>query len=240
MFSDSAAWYDAVYATIKDYPGESARLAALVRRRVPGARTLLDVGCGTGEHARHLAGRHGFEVEGLDLDPAMLAVARRKLPALRFVEADLASFDMGRRYDVLACLFGAIGYLDTADRVRAAFRCFRRHLAPGGLVVVEPWLTPDAVVDGKETSLEAPFDGGRVTRTTRTEVAGRVAVLHFRYRVEDAAGVRSLAETHRMGLYTTAELLAAFAAAGLAATHDPVGLTGRGLFVAAAAAAGGA
>jgi len=64
--------------------------------------TVLDVACGSGEHARLLAG-HGFVVDGLDLDPAFVRIARHKHPSGRFFEADMAGFDLPDRYDAILC-----------------------------------------------------------------------------------------------------------------------------------------
>ena len=80
MFTESAELYDLIYSSFKNYSEEAAALAALIRREHPNARTVLDVACGTAEHARLLAGDHGFAVDGLDLDPAFVRIARGKLP----------------------------------------------------------------------------------------------------------------------------------------------------------------
>ncbi|HVW90094.1 MAG TPA: class I SAM-dependent methyltransferase, partial [Gaiellaceae bacterium] len=61
--------YDLEYAG-KDYAAESAAIARIVHERNPGARTLLDVACGTGKHLEHL--RHEFACEGVDLDEGLL------------------------------------------------------------------------------------------------------------------------------------------------------------------------
>ena len=53
MFSRSAHLYDAIYS-FKDYAGEAETLRALVEERAPGARSLLDVACGTGKHLAEL------------------------------------------------------------------------------------------------------------------------------------------------------------------------------------------
>ena len=79
MFSASAQLYDLIYSEFKDYAAESTKLAAVIRRAHPHARTVLDIACGTAEHARLLADEHGFDVDGLDLDPAFVEIARRKL-----------------------------------------------------------------------------------------------------------------------------------------------------------------
>ncbi|MCI4354671.1 MAG: class I SAM-dependent methyltransferase, partial [Thermoplasmata archaeon] len=76
LYYDLAEYYDRIYAS-KDYAAEARRLTRLALRLCPGARTLLDVACGTG---RHLATfREQFEVQGLDASAPMLRVARRRL-----------------------------------------------------------------------------------------------------------------------------------------------------------------
>jgi SAM-dependent methyltransferase len=116
VFSESAELYDAIYGTFKDYAAEADVIAQLIRSNRPAARTVLDVGCGTGEHVKHLRD-HGLVVDGLDIDPALLTVARRKVPAAQFFEGDMSAFDVAKRYDVVACLFSSIGYLRTSARV---------------------------------------------------------------------------------------------------------------------------
>jgi SAM-dependent methyltransferase len=108
-------------------------------------RTVLDAGCGTGRVAIELH-RRGIEVVGVDLDGDLLALARAKAPAVTWVEDDLASFDLGRRFDVVA-LPGNV-MLFCADHVRAAVvaRC-AAHVADGGRLIAGFGLagTPGAV-----------------------------------------------------------------------------------------------
>jgi SAM-dependent methyltransferase len=235
MFTESAEFYDAIYS-FKDYPAEAARIAALVRSVQPDAGTVLDVACGTGEHARILAELYGFRVDGLDLDPGLLRVAREKHPSGRFFEADMSDFSLGTRYDVILCLFSSIAYLVTLDAVGRALHCFRRHLAPAGLLLVEPWFPPGSLDATRVFRHTGTHRGVRITRESRNEIDGRVSRLYFEYELEDPHGTRRASEVPELGLFTVAEMQAAFEAAGLAATFDPVGLTGRGLWVAGAAA----
>ena len=231
MFSESAELYDAIYS-FKDYAAEAAQIAAIVRAARPGAGSLLDVACGTGEHARHLAASHGFEVDGLDLDPGLLRVARVKHPAGRFFEADMSDFMLEARYDAVLCLFSSIGYLVTLERTRRALECFRSHLRPDGVVLVEPWFPPRAMEDGRVSRHTGTHHGRAVERVSRVEIDGRVSRLRFEYRIETPAGLREASEIHELGLLTTDELAGAFRDAGLRADFDAVGLTGRGLWVA--------
>jgi SAM-dependent methyltransferase len=235
MFNASAEFYDLIYSTFKDYVAEASQIATLLRRCNPLCQTVLDVACGTGEHARLLAG-HGFLVDGLDLDATFVRIAAHKHPAGRFFEADMSDFHLPQRYDAVLCLFSSIGYLRTIDRVTAAFECFREHLAPGGVVVVEPWLEP-GVLDPRRVARNTGEDSAvRVTRVTRVEVEGRLSRLLFDYEITDRTGTRRVSEVHELGLFTSAEMLTAFRNAGFDADHDAKGLTDRGLYVARLAA----
>ena len=236
MFTESADLYDMLYSTLKDYEGEAQTLAQVLRRANPECRTVLDVGCGTGEHARLLAA-DGFLVDGVDLDPAFVRIASAKHPAGRFHVADMADFHLEKRYDAVTCLFSSIAYLRTLDRVGSALKCFREHLAPGGVVVVEPWLPPGRLDLGRVVRNTVENEGVRVTRVSRVEVAGSLCRLYFDYEITDATSTRRASEIHELGLFTPAEMLDAFNDAGLEAEHDPLGLTDRGLFVARVAAA---
>jgi len=96
-------------------------------------RSVLDAGCGTGRVARELA-RRGVEVVGVDLDPEMLATARRRSPELRWIEADLATFQLDRSFD-LAVVAGNVMILLTPGTEPAVVGNIARHLRPDGLLI---------------------------------------------------------------------------------------------------------
>jgi trans-aconitate methyltransferase len=233
VFSASAELYDLIYGSFKDYAAEARALAALIRGVHPAAHTVLDVACGTGEHARLLTAQ-GFAVDGLDLDPAFVRIARRKLPNATVAEGDMTSFDLGRRYDVVLCLFSAIGYVRTLDNVRRTLERFRAHLADGGIVVVEPWFPPGVLQPGYVSMKTVEAPGVAVCRMSHMTVEGRTSHLRFEYLIGRATGIEHAVELHELGLFTTEEMADGFARAGLRAEHDPVGLSDRGLFVARA------
>jgi SAM-dependent methyltransferase len=232
MFSASADLYDLVYSGFKDYATETAALAALIRDRHPGAKTILDVACGTGEHARRLTADFGFEVDGLDLDPAFARIAREKLPRAAVFEADMTSFTLPRRYDVVMCLFSSIGYVRTLDNVRRALERFAAHLADGGVILVEPWFAPGVLEDRHISVKTAEAPEVSVARMSITEISGRLSRLHFEYMIGRPTGIERATEVHELGLFTTDEMIVCFRQAGLDVSHDAKGLSGRGLFVA--------
>jgi SAM-dependent methyltransferase len=223
--------YDLTYRLRgKDYAAEAALVARVARERRPGATALLDVACGTGEHLAHL--RACFPaVAGLDGSAAMLEVARAKLPGVPFVRGDMRDFDLELRFDVVTCLFSAIGYLASVGELRAAVGAMARHLVPGGVLVVEPLWRPDQFLDGHVSAEVLEHDGRTLSRVSHSSRAGRTARMEIHYLVAEATGVRHFAETHLNTLFTQDEYLDAVAAAGCVAEFLPDGPTGRGLLV---------
>jgi SAM-dependent methyltransferase len=228
VFSRSAELYDAIYASVRDYPREASELDTLIQAKRPGARTLLDVACGTGAHLEHLAGR--YEVDGLDADPEMLAIARRRLPGVELHQADMADFDLGKRFDAVVCMFSSIGYVKTEERLRSAAAAFARHLEPGSVLVVEPWLTPDVWQDGHVGAVFVDEPELKIARMNLAAREGTVSVVDFHYLVATPSGVEHFTEPHVLGLFTVEQHLNAFRAAGLQVEHDPEGPMGRGLY----------
>jgi ubiquinone/menaquinone biosynthesis C-methylase UbiE len=226
--------YDALYG-FKDYEGEAAQLIALIRERNPDARTLLDVACGTGKHLEQLRGT--FEVEGVDIHEGLLAIARERLgDAVPLHVGDMRTLDLGRRFDAVTCLFSAIGHVADADELDAAIAAMARHLEPGGVLVVEPWLEPGVWVEGRLHLLTVDEPDLKIARMTMAGRRGNTSILEFHYLVGKPHGFETIEETMELELFTTEEQLRAFVRAGLLVEHDPAGLMERGLLIGRAAA----
>lgn len=233
MFSESARYYDLIYGEFKDFEKEADEVAGLLREVAPGVRTLLDLGCGTGRHAAALTNKHGYAVDGLDVEPAFVEIAGERCPQGRFFVEDMADFDLDRTYDAVICLFSSIGYVKTRERLASTAASIRRHLDPGGLALVEPWFTPDAFRPGKVYLTTAQGDGVQISRMSGSRVQDGISVLDFHYLVGTDTGVRHLQETHELGLFTLEEMVEGLEAGGLEVEEyrDP-GLTDRGLYLA--------
>ncbi len=221
-YERSAEAYDLVYDGIgKDYAAEAAAVTALVRERHPAARTLLDVACGTGGHLRHL--REGFTVEGVELSGHMAARARARLPGVEVHEGDMRLFSLGRTFDAVTCLFSSIGYTRTVEDLARAVTAMAGHLVPGGVLVVDGWLTPDQWDDGRVEAIAAEAPGRAVARTCRSWRLGRTSVLDMTWVVTTPAGTDTFAERHELGLFTRDEARTALAGAGLVEVVEVAG-----------------
>jgi ubiquinone/menaquinone biosynthesis C-methylase UbiE len=224
MFDKSAHLYDLAYS-FKDYAGESSWVGNAIHTRAPQARTLLDVACGTGKHLEHLMDE--FDCQGLDLNPELVKIAQQRT-GVRVHSASMDSFDIGERFDAVVCLFSSIGY---SGDLPGAIGSMARHLNPGGVLIVEPWLTPDQWVAGHVQVLDQEADGIRLIRMTASRVEGSKSILDMHYLVASPSGVEHLVETHRLTLFSPSEYESAFLASNLTLEFDQNGPIGRGALI---------
>ncbi len=231
MYARTAHLYDAIYLPMKDYESECMQISELIRRHHPDADSILDTGCGTGEHARILSENHHFQVTGIDLQKEFIEIARSKLPSGRFYTEDMCDFQLDRKFDAVLCLFSSIGYVKTLDNVVRSLTCFRRHLNPGGIILVEPWIEPDKWDPGHNFLSTVDEPGLKIARMSLSLKSGKTSIIQFKYLVGSPDGIQVFSEEHVLGLFTVEEMQNCFLNAGLTAEYDNAGITGRGLFI---------
>lgn len=232
MFRERAELYDRIYHW-KDYAAEAGRVrGVLTAAGVPDGARLVEAACGTGSHLVHLA--KWYEVEGIDLNAEMAAIARTKVPTARVTVADMTDFTLERPADALVCLFSSIGYV-RPERRSAAAAAFLRALRPGGVALVEAWLTPDVGVtghmgvdqwDGTKQSPPVPM---KLVRAGTHVVDGRRSVLDFHWLVQTPEGIEHFTDLHELWMETEEEMTATFRGAGFDAKWlQPGPVSGRG------------
>lgn len=228
MFTKSARFYDALYH-FKDYGAAAGQLHAFIQQHKPDAKTLLDVACGTGKHLEQL--RKYYRVEGFDINPEMLDVARGRCPDVPLHLGDMVDFKLERSFDVLACLFSSIGYVKTVENLERAVASMARHLQPGGLLFVEPWFSPETYWIGRITANFVDEPELKIAWMYTSEIEGRLSIFKINYLVGTTQGIEHFTERHEMGLFSHQEYTRAFEKAGLNVSHDPQGLFGRGMYI---------
>jgi len=232
MYAKTAQYYDRIY-DFKDYAAEAAKLLEFIdRHQSTGGRRLLDVACGTGLHLEHLK-RHA-DAEGLDLEPELLRIARERNPELTFHEGDMRTFSVEARYDTITCLFSSIGYMTTVEDLHRAIACMAGHLVPGGLLLIEPWFTPEQWMPNTVHAELVDEPDLKIARVNTSLMDGRVSIVDLHHLIATPQETTHVVEKHRLGLYTVEEMTTAFAAADLAVEYDGEGLIGRGLYIARA------
>jgi SAM-dependent methyltransferase len=142
---------------------------------------VLEIGCGTGRVLIPIA-RAGIEITGLDLSEHMLRVCGERLAQepdevqarAHLVQADMRDFDLGQCYRLVTTPYRPFQHLETVQDQLSCLRCVRRHLAPGGRLILDLF-NPSvgflaSEVTGEETGDEAELvlpDGQRVRRGSR-------------------------------------------------------------------------
>lgn len=231
MYRKSAELYDTIYLNMgKDYAAEAEKVHGFIQRyKQTSGNRLLDVACGTGLHIGYL--RQNYQVQGLDLEENMLEVARQKYPEISFHQASMLDFDLGQTFDVITCLFSSIGYMKSLLRLKRAVQNIARHLEPGGVTMIEPWLSPENWDTGHPHAVYVDQPDLKIARMNIGELKGRLSAFNFHFLVATPEGVRHFTERHELGLFTHEEYMQAFQGADLETSHDPEGLDGRGLYI---------
>lgn len=232
-YEREAVYYDAVYeAQGKDYKKESNQIHEVVQKNKKSkGNRLLDIGCGTGGHFPYL--QNWYSVQGLDLDGNMLSIARQRHPDIAFYQANMTNFELGEQFDAVTCLFSAVGYTKTPESLKAAINTMGNHLKPGGVLVVEPWFSPDQWKVGRPSAVFIDKPDLKMARINVSEQKGNISVLNFHFLIgrDGNTDVEYFTELHELGLFTKEEYFEAFKEAGLETIHDPQGITGRGLYI---------
>src|SRR5262249_11035666 len=141
-FGEYAKYYDLLYAD-KDYAAETAFVSEIIRRLAPGARTLLELGCGSARHALELV-RSDFTVTGIDLSAQMIARAHEQITQLPLELRGQIKLMQGdaTRFDAVASLFHVINYQTTNDALNGIFRSARAALEADGIFIFDFWYGP--------------------------------------------------------------------------------------------------
>ena len=231
IFRHRAELYDLIYHW-KDYAKEAARVRELLRSEgVRQGGRVVEAACGSGSYLKELSA--DYELSGFDINPAILAVAQRKVPECPLFVADMRELSLERPVDAILCLFSSIGYVfPEADLERVA-RAFFSNLLPGGVVVVEPWLSPKPGLDGFVSQQTYDSDRLKLCRASVHRVEGDYSKIAFHWLVTRPGGVEHFIDEHTLRLYTRGEMASAFESAGFEVRFEEEGLMpGRGLLVA--------
>jgi SAM-dependent methyltransferase len=127
-----AKFYDRL---MSDSSLRSEQVMRCIERYGPTASSLLELGCGTGAVLYGLLAVGSLV--GIDISPNMLDIARARLPGVQFIQGDISSFDLGRRFDVIVCTYDVLNHLAEFNRWISCFACTCKHLTEGGLFIFD-------------------------------------------------------------------------------------------------------
>ena len=229
MFQNSSKYYDLIYDQ-KDYQKETDIILNYFKQHHPKAHTILDVACGTHEHVKYLADQ--YQVDGLDINGKFLAIAATKNPQGTYHEGNMINFKINKKYDVIMCVFSSIGYVRTLDNLEQTISNFKNHLNENGIIIVEPWFTPDIWKEGKTHMTTVNQEDIKICRMNLSETKNNCSYMKFHYLIANKKGVDHFTEEHELGIFTQDEMLQSFKSADLNVYFDSTGLSGRGTYIA--------
>ncbi len=215
-----ARYYDQIYLKMKDYESESKVVERIIRQfeKKP-SKTLLDVGCGTGEHLKYLS--QSFQCMGIDISEEMIKIAKVKVPDAKFEIADMINFSLVEKFDVITCLFSSIGYTRTFRNLARALKNFLKHLNNGGLALVEPWIFKKDFQKGTFSIDTYEDDRTKLVRMGTSKLAKSQWRVYFHYLIGADREIRHVSEVHRMLAANYEDYIRAFNLAGYSKTRFP-------------------
>ncbi len=190
-FQKYSDFYDLLYRD-KDYAAEAEYVARTIRSALPAARSILELGSGTGRHGRLLAAM-GFDVHGIERSPEMVSLARTagRPPPLETTGSftcdvgDICTANLGRTFDAVIALFHVISYQTTNQALQQAFQVAAAHLAPGGLFLFDVWHGPAVLTERPSVRVkEVADERHRIKRTAHPELDSDRGTVKVVYQME--------------------------------------------------------
>jgi SAM-dependent methyltransferase len=239
VFGAYSRYYNLLYKD-KDYAGEARYVHELIQKYHPGAKTVLNLGCGTGRHDFELT-NHGYDVTGVDISEEMLAAANARLSTLRprpstlsFRQGDVRTVRLNKTFDVVISLFHVMSYQNTNDDLLAAFATAKTHLKPGGIFIFDFWYGPSVLTDPPVVRVKRLADDDiQVVRIAEPVMHFNENVVDVNYQVlimeKSSSNVEQVHETHRMRYLFMPEIDGFIRSTGMAKLFACEWLTGRAL-----------
>ena len=226
MFTRSARYYDLMKSS-KNYQKESTQIIDILNHSGISNGAILDLACGTGEHDRYLKSK--FQIDGLDLNEELIGIARVKNPECAYYLRDMIDFEIDKSYDAIICLYGSVGYTKSLKNLSRMIACCKKHLKKNGLLIIEPWYSPDNWEANNIHTISVKTEFISITRMGIGNTDGDIV---FHYLIgENKKGVEYFTEMYEFGLFTHKELMETFHENKLNAIFMKNTIQKRGLYI---------
>lgn len=217
--ADYSSAYDLLYRD-KDYALESAFVHSRVRRHMPSAKSLLDLGAGTGRHDEEFC-RLGYDVCGVERSEEMLQRAKGRAVAMRevspelhhpaFTQGDIRTVRLGFTFDVVSSLFHVMSYLTTNRDLRAGFETAKQHVREGGLFIFDFWYGPAVLTERPAVRVKRLEDNAiALARIAEPllKTSENIVEVHYEMfvRSKQGKGFESIRERHDMRYFFLPEI----------------------------------
>lgn len=201
-----APLYDRIMAHV-DYDGWADYMISICSRFAPGARRVLELGCGTGNLTFRLSrALRAEDFVATDMSEPMLAMARRKSTPtdthLRFAKLDFRDVSVEGTFDLVVLMYDGINYLLECAEVEALLQSVEACLNPGGIFAFDQSTPANSINNLAYFDDRWDSPDGSYTRTSQYDREKRLHVTQFHVRMGNEAAT----EVHRQRAYDLQEM----------------------------------
>ena len=231
IYKDLARYYEIIFSW-KNFKNEANVVRKLIKEyKKSKGDLLLDVACGTGKHLSYL--RRYFSCTGVDLNKQMLNLARKNVSGVTFKQGNMLNFNLKKKFDIVLCLFGSIGYTRSYKNLKIALISLINHLKPKGVIIIEPWLTRKEYKPGYKKVIALETGNVSIAGLAISKLKGDLAIIDTHYLIaENDGSVKSFEDRNEVKLFEIHTILSLMKKAGLQVKFLKQSLTqARGLLV---------
>jgi SAM-dependent methyltransferase len=208
VFNKYSKYYNLLYSD-KNYSAESDYIDKILASHGQNYGKVLELGCGTGGHARFLA-QKGYIVHGIEQSSAMV---KQATPCQNFSceQGDICSFRIEEKFNAVIALFHVISYQTTNRKLDAVFDNASKHLVDSGIFVFDFWFTPAVCSKGPEVRVKRMHgDGVEIIRIAEPEIHSAINQVDVKYSIfvrdTNLKTVEIISETHKMRHFSLMEI----------------------------------
>ena len=204
LYKKYAQYYDRIYEKISQQKECDFIKWAVRKHKTSAGIGLLDVACGTGRHAEIL--KDNFEVQGVDINPEMLKIAREKLPDQKFSTGDMKTLDLDQEFDVVICMFSAMNYNTSLKELEKTLKNFHNHLKPGGVLIFDYGINKENWIEGL-VSVDTVVDNNlKLARICQSRLEDGIFNADFVFLIKEDGKLNFDIDQHKLGVFGVNEM----------------------------------
>lgn len=196
-FNAYSRYYDLLYKD-KNYTSEANYVVQLIKANHNTATQILELGCGTGNHAAILC-KEKYSVTGLERSAEMVELAKqKKIENFEPIVADITNFSINNKFDVAVSLFHVISYLTSNNQLVECFNTVNKHLNEKGIFIFDVWYTPAVYMQKPETRVKRISDNAiQGTRIAESTIHFNENVVDVNYEIHIQNKANGITEVHQ-------------------------------------------
>ena len=199
-----AIYFDKIYSD-KNYTNECDFIKSILNKNNIQGNELLDLGCGTGNHALVLA-ENGFQVTGVDISQTAIDLANKKAEEkkfkIKFIQGDMIDLDLHHQFDICISMFSSLCYITDINQFKIALTNIYQHLKPDGVLIFDFWNGNTVINEKPSTKIKnITFKDEKIIRTATPTLNIKKQICTIRYDCiisKNSTLIDEFEETHTM------------------------------------------